>query len=271
MQNKNIYKDLGLTDKQALIYDHLLSHGPHSVAKLAEETKIHRGIVFFIIKELMSKALVEKNQENKAVYSSTHPDRLMKMIDSRQADIEKTKKQLEAELPALITNFSLTSAKPGVVYFEGPYEFQKVYDDILRVGQNYKNIFSSFNYNEKYLKNANTALFRERRFNEKVKAKIIYKPTPEHLKEYFDDQSLNEMNQVRFIPENKLVIPSEIIIYGPKVALISFNPTLLATVIDNPDISQTFSQLFDYIWESTEPFHKKVIEEYTLKQKAKLA
>jgi hypothetical protein len=86
---------------------------------------------------------------------------------------------------------------------------------------------------------------------------LLIRPSKEAMEEY--KETNQGLTSIRFVPEDMLATPAEVIIYGTKVALISFNPTLIATVIDNKDINETFNQLFDYIWKTTKPFHEKTI------------
>jgi len=60
--------------------------------------------------------------------------------------------------------------------------------------------------------------------------------------------------------------PSQIMVYGSKVAITSFKQDL-STVIDNVEISQTFRQLFNLHWRYTEEEHKQIVAGLKIKTK----
>lgn len=63
-----------------------------------------------------------------------------------------------------------------------------------------------------------------------------------------------------FTQNPKYLFPCQIIVYGTKVAITNFQD-LLTTTLDDVLISQTFTQLFDILWDATEAEHQELIKD----------
>ena len=71
-------------------------------------------------------------------------------------------------------------------------------------------------------------------------------------------QSRNIEN--RILPPEQFRLRSQIIILGGGVSLSSLRETVVTTIIENPDIAQTFQTVFDMLWYFSQPLQDKMRE-----------
>jgi hypothetical protein len=60
------------------------------------------------------------------------------------------------------------------------------------------------------------------------------------------------------VAKNDFTLPAQIIVFGQKVAIISLKKSIIATLINNPDIADSFRQLFNLLWIGTESEHNEI-------------
>jgi hypothetical protein len=53
-------------------------------------------------------------------------------------------------------------------------------------------------------------------------------------------------------------IPAQILLYADKVAITAFDNQLMTTIIQNQAISNTFSLMFEFVWNTLETEDKKI-------------
>lgn len=252
------FQHLGLSPEKATLYLTLLSNGPQTAASLAKLSGIKRTYIYHLSQELAKEKLIKLEQKGRTSYFvALSPDNLLAKAEERQTQARLAVAGLEAALPELQSKFRLTDSKPAVTYYEGVEGLRKVYKDVINTKEDII-LFRSV-HDEVDPKGAE--ILKEH-VEERTKAGIHTRAITPMVDIAIENFLKNDQARLfeRHLTKNKnFFLPSQIMVYGTKVAITSFKSNL-STIIDNPEISQTFRQLFDLLWGYTQKEHEELSE-----------
>jgi sugar-specific transcriptional regulator TrmB len=113
-------QDIGLNEKEALVYLALLQVDAASVADLAKKTKIKRPTVYVVLKGLMKKGLASEIQVGKKIhYQAEPPERLETFVERQKTVLEEQQKRLKDIIPQLKGIERELGERPIIKFFEG--------------------------------------------------------------------------------------------------------------------------------------------------------
>ena len=249
---KDILTQISLSPNEAVVYEYLLKNGESAAGQIIKNTPLKRGVIYNALDELINKSLSVKKSKNQiALFSPNHPDKLREYVDSREKEIAKAKNSLEANLPALISDFNLVSGKPGVRYFEGLKGVKKVlWDSLTTKGEilTYGNMEAIVTYIDKM----NNKYVAERdRLGIKKRAIVLDSPfTREHLKNYH-----RQTTDMRFINHKKYNFSPIVEIYDNKVSYVTLTDDIkIGVIIEDKNINQLHKSLFEFTWKRAKTF-----------------
>ncbi len=235
---------IGLNPKETQLYELLLQLGPSTARDLIIKTKETRTNLYNILSSLKEKRLVfeQINNRGKKTFYPETPDRLEDLVEEQEQKMKQTKHDLLNSLPSLKKLFLSSQQRPVVRFFEGIEKFKKIYDDTLNEGtKEISVIVSVYGYvkMDDYLK-----IYSKKRASLGIKTKIISDNivTPEILK---NDSVLNKERKYWPMP-----IPTEINIFGDKVALMSYRENLIGLIIEDKDFAETMQKIYNQLWDS---------------------
>jgi sugar-specific transcriptional regulator TrmB len=266
-----VFTKLGLSEEQADIYESLLTNGAQGASNLAKTTKVKRTYVYTVCSELVKKGLiVEDKKEKKVIFRAQPPNHLLTEAENQKIKAELAQKELINLLPTLESQYRLHESKPLVNQYEGLEGLQKIYEDILKTNENLL-LFRSI-YDEK---NNTIDSLIQKQIQAQVKNGIHTRtitPLEKDTKETYLTLDPKRLVERHIVEHDRFNLPSQILVYGEKVAIVSLKSTILATVIDNKDISTTFRNLFTFLWEASAEEHKQITASWGVPQSsAKLA
>ena len=255
-----IYQDLfnkaGLSQNESVVYEHLLKNGRSPASEIIKKTPLKRGVVYNALADLKEKDLIEEEKvssEGKqgktkiSIFIPNHPEKLRSFIEEQETKIAKAKKELEANLSTIISDYSLSSDKPGVRYFEGVEGIKKVIYDTLTS----KEIIYSYADIEaiiKYTENINKEYIKKRA-EMGIKKRGIMVDSPfarKYLKDYFQN-----VTEDRFISHKVFPFNSIMQIYDNKVSYISLSEERkVGLIIEDRNIYQMHRSLYELTWEN---------------------
>lgn len=255
-----IYQDLfrkaGLTDNESVVYEYLLRNGQSPAADIIKKTPLKRGVVYNTLADLKKKDLIDeikvsskgtKGINRISAFIPNHPTKLRSFIEEQETRIEKACKELEASMPAITSDFNLSSGKPGVRYFEGVTGIKKVIEDTLTSKEPiyaYIDIEAIVKYVEKINRD-----YVKKREALRIQKRGIIVDSPfarNYLKNYFPDTT-----QSRFISSKGFPFNSVLQIYDNKVSYISFSDKQhIALLIEDPNIYRMHRSLYELNWEN---------------------
>jgi len=270
--NEKILLELGLSKVQSEIFTCLLQNGPKKASDIAKITKRPRGVAYKGLEELIDLGLAAK-KENKlgvALFAAEHPANLEKVVEQREKEFNKTKKEFISYLPDFISAYNLASNKPGVRFYEGEDGVKKVLEDTLTGNPDKKLFtFSDVASYATHLSEWNTGYYAPKRKKLGVYEQVIIPDNAQALN-YMKNYQSNEVTDILFIDHKKYPFATEINIYSNKVSFVTFAPDfMIGVIVENKEIYTTFLSIFNFIWEfgknnliSSQPgWHKKRIKQ----------
>jgi sugar-specific transcriptional regulator TrmB len=248
----------GLKEKEALIYNSLLSSGMLPVNEIIKKTNLKRGIVYKTLYDLIEKDLVSETIKNKKLhFKAEHPFKLSDFVEEKYKEAQKNQTTLATILPQLVSSFKASGNKPGIKIYEGIRGIKDVYMDTIYTNQKIYSILQTSEVNTEIYEWLNN-VYAPIRVENKIWADVILTEEGESTKEYLS-YNPTAFRETRVIPQSQFPIGIEMNIYGDKVAFINFNKNsdLFAIVVQNPFISNTQKALFDLAWETAGNYLKK--------------
>jgi len=242
----SVLEKLGLDKKEVEIYLTNLNLGPSSLRKLAGVTGINRGTVYNILKKLMKQELITfYKQDKQRYYVASDPSNLEAFLEEQISKLKSTKNELKKVLPELKSLYNDAGAKPKVQYFEGKKGVKRVLKDLLEtLGTKSKKERNYQVYSTDEVKSFLYECypgFTDERIKAGVKVDVI---------SLSPGGQLCGLDKRKWVPGTLKTVPTYMLIYAEKIALISKGESEIMTVlIDSVEISATQSIIFEALWE----------------------
>lgn len=246
---QDVIKSLGLNEKEAKAYLFILENGSVPASLISQKIGESRTNTYMITDALQKQGLVEYDDSQPVRrFIANDPVSLQKVLSSRHQQLRQQNSALQTILPQLSSLYQLGQHRPGVVYFEGIEGFKALLKDMSKgddevsiIGSN--DIPESREIREILLKGT------AKRKQKGIKSRIIFY---EDAKNWSDITSFQKRGfEVRFW--GKTLTKGEIAMYANKVALTTYEPNLIVTVLTDQIMADTFSTLFETIWQNAEP------------------
>ncbi|MDP2676730.1 MAG: helix-turn-helix domain-containing protein [bacterium] len=245
---QTVLKSIDLNDKEITVYDALLPLGRGTVRELSMRTGINRGTVHDILETLLEKGLLlSERQGSRRRFLLAPPKNIVAVLEERGRALRDQTKKIEEVMPQLMSLYAKQGGRPRVEYFDSDEGIKKILDDVLETLTQEKNEKEYVLYSSKSVRSYLYKLFPNFT-KEKVKRGIFTKVIG--LGEGADPKHIA-------MAERKIVThdaPAYMIVYGPKIALISVaeDDTPFGVRIDDGKIARTQRLLFDMLWDRLE-------------------
>ncbi|MFH1253567.1 MAG: helix-turn-helix domain-containing protein [Candidatus Uhrbacteria bacterium] len=254
---------LGLTENELTFYLTLLKLGASPIQRVTKEMGVFRSSGYVLAEALIKKGLISQQQKKQGKILIPEPPKILKrLLEKKENEIEKVKKEMIDDLPALISIFEKSQKDPVIKVYEGIEGLKIVHEDILETGQTMY-CYPRLDTAVQVLPAEFQLDFVRRRVQRGIKARGITLQTPfsHSLVEKSnkmnkdlgsDPQSLREM---RALPDYlQEAISGEKIIYGNKVAFLTYERKIMAVVIEHPEIVEVERKHFDILWRISLPW-----------------
>jgi sugar-specific transcriptional regulator TrmB len=127
-----ILKKLGLSEKELTVYLKLLEHGPISVRGLAEITKLNRGSVYEVLKDLQNKSLASYfNDATKQKFVAEDPAQLKRIISAEEDRIRLLKNNIDPLILELRSICGNNENRPISKLYEKDAGIRAILNDLL--------------------------------------------------------------------------------------------------------------------------------------------
>lgn len=239
-------KNIGLTESEIRVYLALLKLGETTTGPIVNEAKVTRSKIYDILERLKNKGLVSHiTKESTKYFSSADPYNIIKLLDSREREIEKQKKSINEILPQLEKQFEKATENKIAEIFIGIKGMQNAFNMLIK----------EFSQDEQYYafgagKGENIEeikLFFDRLHKEKVKkrvrSKIIFNTSSRGL---FKSQEKSKLNEIRYLIEST---PTAINLYKNYTIMAILTKEPITFFIHNKEVSNSFKEYFNVMWE----------------------
>lgn len=239
---------IGLTKKEADLYELLLRLGETEAGQIIKASKLKRATVYKTLYSLEKKDLVSKKDvEKKIHFRPEPPSHLLSLSENRFQTLERARSQLQAFIPQMTSSYILAVEKPVVSTFEGLDGLKEIYEDTLREGKEISAVLQTSDVNAEMFSWL-TRSYVKRRTKLKIHAKVIV-ATGSWSKEY-TRRDKKEYRTTKVVSSKLFPIQHEVDIYSDKVAFLNYKKgeALIGVVIRHPQIAQTMKAWFDLAW-----------------------
>jgi len=241
--------DAGLSKDQAVLYQLLLSRGPEFASRLAKLSGLSRPHTYNLLNRLAGLELVviQKKDGTPTKYAPAHPFVLQELICRKQESIKVASETIQGVMSSLISEYTKGSQLPGVRILPGIEGIKTLQQDILRIGMPVSLIRSVYDVtSDKYgqLIKRHVSNVVARGITTRVIGPMPQNITPESLATR-DKQRLTKRRLASALLRD---IPSEILLYGNKTVLTTYQEPFITTIIDNIAITASFKAIFETLW-----------------------
>lgn len=251
-QFTSLLTSAGLTQAQTDVYLFLLEHGPHRAAALAKALHRPRGVAYKALDDLVAMGIVQKKDKKGTVaqFHALHPSELEKLFTDNAVRAQRATREFAAALPDMVSQFNLSSQKPGVMFYEGLVGVKKVINDNLK-SRTPIYTYADMEEVNKYIKDIN-ADYAKKRDRLKLQKKVLLVDSP-YTQENLASYAKRNLD-VRFV-KGAHSFATIMEIYDNRVAYVTLLPdTMFGIIIHDPAIYLMHKTLFESMWEHAVPY-----------------
>lgn len=237
MNPADTLKELGLSDGESKVYLALLKLGSVTVAKLKEETGLHRTTIYDFIEKLLNKGLASYVIKGGVKYfTAARPSKLFELVKEKQEHLEETIPELEK-----ISQFVKEEIKVEV--YRGVEGFKTALNDILLTTiKQKKKEFCGFGIEESKF-HERFPYFMEQLFKKERKAGMQERMIARKgTKFVFKAPHIT----YKYMP-SEFFSPTPMGVYGNKVYIGIWEP-LTTIIIENKDLANAWKGYFEFLW-----------------------
>ncbi len=221
---------IGLSESETKVYLALLRLGKANVTQIAEESGVHRTNIYNILDKLKEMGLVSYFQDdNRMYFKTTDPENLLNYL-------KESEEAMQDLLPDLKKIRESVTEKVSVEIFRGEKGMKSAFKDIIREKKEVVG-FGMAGQLRKYM-----PIFADQWLRDikqyKIKNKYIYAEGTEIVHPEFEVKVLSK----------EFITPVGTQIYGDKILISIWEPTLLAIMIKSKEVADNYRKHFDLLW-----------------------
>ena len=242
--DKQILKEIGLSEGEIIVYLALLKLGEAKKTELAKQAGVSSSKIYEICGRLQKKGIVGTLlKENKTCFRAMEPSRLMDFFQEKTAKLESQKKELEKAIP-LLKNYSKTEENKTSLY-EGLNAIKNFYRTLLEelkqeeeyyvIGVNYGDNLPGI---KEFFEN-----FHRQRAKKGIKVKMLVNNDARNTLV----KTIPSKSEIRFLPQY-LMSNMIILFYKDKSFIFFLAKDAIGLLIENKEITAGFKAYFDAFW-----------------------
>lgn len=238
----------------------LLRNGPLRASTLAKKLQIQRPTAYKLLEKLAEKELAVNNKPGKgvAVYSPKHPAQLQIRAQQQAREAKAALSLIDAYLPTLTEDFhSRFGGIPGFRVLNGIDGLQTLYEEIIAEQKDILLMRSPYDRQTAEMRVLIAAQIRAQ-VTCGIHTRALTPLRPGIDPALLANDATNFVER-RILSEKEFLIPAQIIVYGNKVGITDYENALMTTIIDNAAIAQTFTIIFNYIWDKSLEMHTEML------------
>lgn len=247
---QKLLQNIGLSDKEVLVYLQLIETGTGSAFDLSKQTDMPSSTIYVMLRNLEQKGLVTRGINKKtAKFYALEPENLYKYLNSKQTQIINQRQELDRNFSQLTALFQSRQDKPIFKLYTGQDGLQALEQDANQIDGVVAPILYAFTpldiMNDLNL-TSSTADYRLQR---KQHLKVIY-THKDGIQNFTDRQLLRE---ARFLPRQQFPFNSGIVIApNHSVRMYSYKNGFIGVWIENLDMANSLKTIFDLCWKNAQ-------------------
>jgi HTH-type transcriptional regulator, sugar sensing transcriptional regulator len=241
MEELNVLREFGLSEKEAKVYLTLLKEGSTTVTPLFKKTQLQRGSLYDILDRLIEKGLVTYViKSNRKHFEALDPKTFLQILEDK-------KEQINEILPKLMSYQKSEEAK--VTVYKGRKGMQSVYRDYVRAAPKTCYVFGASGSKFKEAIGEHFFIQFERQIQEYGGiVRIIFNEEARGLP--ILDEIANP--DFKFISD-EFGSPSHTMIYDDKVVIHILEGVPIIILIQSKEVAQSYLNFFNHLWKIAKP------------------
>ncbi len=238
---------IGLSSGEAVVYEILVKNGPMIAHKLSLESQLSRPLTYKILDQLEVHGLVSKKSNGTSkvnLFEALPPTNLEKFVKRKNFEFIESKASYEEVLPELNFLFTKRHHQASIQYFEGIKGLGYLHADILKEK---KDILLFRSFLDQSQSETHELIQKQRKLQALCGIKVrlisprkVDKILLERDKEYFIER--------KYIDPGTFSLPSQIVVYGNKVGIVSYVDGVHTSIIYNEAVNASVKSIFELLW-----------------------
>jgi sugar-specific transcriptional regulator TrmB len=249
MEHTTPLQTLGLTSHQATVYALLVREGAMTASVIARKTGIARTLTYYVLEELETLALVQKDDPKGkiATFTPLHPVALEALVAEKRRVAEHAEHALGQTLTEMTALYNVAHGKPGVQVFEGISGARHALWDTLTQQQGEVYSYVDIAAVQAHIPELNAEYVAARK-RKGVRKKLLVLDTPSARA--FIATLPSEVTDTRLLRGKTNTLHSAMNIYNGKISYISAEKDrILSVIIENKAIYDMHAHVFLCTWE----------------------
>lgn len=251
----------GLSKDQAAIYTTLLRHKHMQASMLSKLVGVERTLTYKNLDILIEMGLVGKHDEPKkvTVFWANHPEHFRDAFEAKRTAMEHAAQLMEKSYENMVTDYNIVQGKPNVRFFEGALGAEYITNDFHeapKLGIKHVMLIRS------HLDRNNPELYEL--FQQQIKKRVakritmdIVGPVPTVGVEKIADLTHAQIAELSKKDAKRLVrrrviedffVPTQVMIYGNKVAITDYSDNVVTTLIESKTVRETYERIFKLLF-----------------------
>jgi HTH-type transcriptional regulator, sugar sensing transcriptional regulator len=250
-------KKLGLSDKEADVYEASLELGEATVQQIAQKSKVARATTYLILDSLMKRGLVsDYEHDDKTKFIAESPTQLKRLLDRQEEELRDRQADLGRLLPKLQAFIRSSDQRPVVRYFSGVEGLKTMRGEMAQYSTSKDTWYSLtpldhlravFNdEGDDYYTYANT------RAAKGIQHKVIFTTASDKLRRQRLMSAREQRAERRFVPPEKFRSSSGMTIFRDRIAIATFTGHVGGAIIESPSAALMMRELFLLAWDFLE-------------------
>ncbi|EKE21987.1 MAG: hypothetical protein ACD_7C00084G0001 [uncultured bacterium] len=245
-------KNLGLSEKEVLVYLALLQLGSATPYQIAKKSGIKRPTAYVIAEDLVKKGLiVHVPGEEKKRYIAKSPETFIEEHEERLLAAKRI-------LPELKSYQKGIEEKPSIMYFEGMEGLRQAYKYKEKEMHN-KEIVGFFASNEDATPQVNDFFLKWNEYKEKNNTRVKGVTVDTPLLKSFDKFINKDMHTItaKFLPESMYSAKISIEACDDQFVRIFLYESVETLIVESPKFTLAIKEIFELVWKSLEGKYDK--------------
>lgn len=234
-------QDIGLNEKEAIVYLSLLAVDNSSVFDLSKKTGINRSTTYVVLETLAKKGLVSETTSGKKThFQAEPPERLETYVEQRKIMLDEQSKKLKDIIPQIKSVQREGGEKPIVKYFEGREGLISLSEEFFRGQESDTEVYLIYSRDllDEIFSKEEKEKYRKMRLGKNIKSKVIYTFNNGEIPSSADGERLK-------IDSGKYPIKCDISISDDKVRISILGKKLSGVYIKSRELADTLKSLFN--------------------------
>jgi sugar-specific transcriptional regulator TrmB len=232
---KNILKDVGLSETESKVYLALLTLGSAQAGEITKKSELNRTNVYDALDRLSSKGLITYvHSANTKIFEPVNPNRLKELIKEKEKKIDKL-------IPQLQEKYNKSKQKEDATIYKGKKGVKYVFEEMLKQKEEILTYGAQGKFSNVFPVYRN--IWESRRQYYKIKKRIIYNESVKKQKTT-ENQKFAEL---KFLPK-EYDFPSTILIQGATTITVVWSEQPFAFVVNSENVTKTNKNFFELLW-----------------------